>query len=194
MIFTISMYFIVLHGDNKETIDKEKEVMKCVLNGLLLKYEKEKGKQVIIINKPFRFHIDKHAKDKILHEAVGDGLREANNDEIANDLISRYESNSEVEFLLDEFFQKQNDIGYWEKDEYLEAFKTMEGWNVFYKKFPNAAFYIKLSNACFNEGNNIALLFVEVGEGPLSGTRRAYFLKREKGKWRVAKEVLIMRA
>ena len=68
-----------------------------------------------------------------------------------------------------------------------EIFKKRgyEGWDEFYRKYPNSSGYITLSRVGFNKQATKAVIYRETGCGSLCGYGGYIFLSRESGEWKV---------
>ena len=63
--------------------------------------------------------------------------------------------------------------------------KGPNGWDTFYKRYPNAAGFWSFSQPGYNPAGDEAVLYVQHSCGMLCGTGHLYFLAKENGEWRV---------
>ena len=66
-------------------------------------------------------------------------------------------------------------------------FRDEEGWDRFYKKYPNAPGIITLSNIGFNSTRTQALVYIGNQKGWLDGVGIIVLLELEKGQWKLIK-------
>jgi hypothetical protein len=70
----------------------------------------------------------------------------------------------------------------------VEEILRTNGWSGFYRRFPGSGGYAVISRVGFDSKNTIAMVYLGVHHGPLSGRGRIYVLSRENGKWTVTHE------
>ncbi|MFL6231085.1 MAG: hypothetical protein ACJ741_20095, partial [Pyrinomonadaceae bacterium] len=78
------------------------------------------------------------------------------------------------------------------RNEFQAFFKSKnleESWKNFYKKYPNSPGYITLSRVGFDPSMTHACLYAETDCGSLCGDGSYILLTKEKGTWKVTKEL-----
>lgn len=66
-----------------------------------------------------------------------------------------------------------------------------DGWQAFYKQYPNAAGFWTFSRPGYNAAHDEALLYVAHSCGWLCGTGHLYLLSRENGQWKVKNRLFL---
>lgn len=105
---------------------------------------------------------------------------------ISQQIIGDYKTkNKETQQLKDAFDLKAKHVLI-RKDEMEQIFKKgPQGWDEFYKRYPDSGGYIGFSRVGFNPDINQALVYVENGCGGLCGTGHYVLLSKNEGVWKV---------
>jgi hypothetical protein len=110
---------------------------------------------------------------------------------ISQETINDYVAKSKEAYELKDAFDLKLNHTLVKKGEVEGMFKGgVNGWEAFYKRFPDSGGLVGVSRVGFNPEMNQALMYVEHGCGGLCGTGHYVLLNKGEGGWKVAKRFM----
>ena len=107
-------------------------------------------------------------------------------EEIVGPAISDYVRLNKRPWHLQRNFQIQKPYKIITSDELNSIFERgVEGWKMFYEKYPDSGGSIELSAVGFNADKTVAVVYMGHSCGGLCGGGRFHVLQKEDGKWRL---------
>ncbi len=144
------------------------------------------GKTLIIADMTDRS--DEDAKNK----NAGWGFRSRSKESPKDSTVTDFAAKSAVECSLSAEFGDPKSYELISSDELKQTFKKgQDGWQVFYKQYPNAGGYWTFSRPGYSSEGDEALLYVGHHCGWLCGTGHLYLLRKQDGEWRVVNRLML---
>jgi hypothetical protein len=108
---------------------------------------------------------------------------------LSQDALSDFVAKNKSAHQLKDAFKIDLNHTLVKKDEFDQIFKGgVNGWEEFYKRFPDSGGYIGISRAGLNPAMSQALIYVEHGCGGLCGTGHYLLLEKSDGIWKVTRK------
>lgn len=163
-------------------ITEEYAVYSALLNEI--KQSPNDGKEVklLVVNER-----TEGPKKMCLPEEVAKWAKEIQADEL-KPLLADLLIKNEKRYHLSEQFKLTRQLLLINEEAVSEIFKRRgyEGWDEFYRKYPNSSGYITFSRIGFNKEKTKAIIYREAGCGSLCGYGGYILLNKENGEWKVA--------
>lgn len=102
---------------------------------------------------------------------------------LSQEIIYDYQANNVDSHKLENNFTVSNNVIFISEKQTKQIFRNGEGWNNFYKKYPQSSGLISFSNIGFNRERTQALVYVGINCGWLCGDGSFKFLQKINGKW-----------
>lgn len=105
---------------------------------------------------------------------------------LTQDTINDYQAKKVESRKLENSFTVSGKVVFLSEEEETQLFRNgLDGWNKFYKKYPEANGIITFSRVGFNKERTQALVYVGIGCGGLCGDGSFMFLEKINGKWSI---------
>lgn len=105
-------------------------------------------------------------------------------------LIKQFLARNKKAYKLENRFNKSLHVILVSKEEFHEIFKDSNGWDRFYKKYPDSHGSIELSRVAFGKNKNKAFLYFGNQRHWLMGIGYYILLEKENGKWIIIDKVM----
>lgn len=105
--------------------------------------------------------------------------------------IESWEMKNTKKYLLSNHFTFSTNHLFITPTQLNESFMPTKWWDSFYKNYPNALGYFKLSRVGFDEKRTTAIVYIENTQDGLWGSGTFWVLVKENKKWKVENKYLI---
>ncbi len=192
--FNIRLFFILMIisycSANAEEIDPlEYQVYKAVIEleylsqpgyiDMINKKEKQLlPKTIIIINETI-------SGPKYMDISIEELLKkiEVENTSFPEYALKSWVSENKDQYILNDYFKFADKHFLISEKQREEAFSPTKWWDSFYKHYPNALGYFRLSRVGFDTDKNAAIVYIENSQDGKWGSGTFWLLKKDKGKW-----------
>lgn len=102
---------------------------------------------------------------------------------LSQEIVDDYQAKNIDSQKLENNFTVSSNVIFISEKQTKQIFRKGEGWNNFYKKYPQSSGLISFSNIGFNQERTQALVYVGINCGWLCGDGSFKFLQKTNGKW-----------
>lgn len=110
---------------------------------------------------------------------------------LSKETLDNFLMNNDITYPLYKSFNLKVNYIFINKQELRDLFKNHNGWDEFYKKYPDSQGILTLSKVGFNKKLNQSLIYYGNQSNWLAGTGYLVFLTKKNNIWKIKKEIMI---